>query len=119
MNPSQLTSDVILADLARSLDDAEEFVCRVLQTMTGIRRQNQVTRGDIIVRLGIRGTGRRPNYRIDFVAPPAAFKAIDGNSHEPFPGNDDISRPENWSTRASTYGEVQSLLGELRKVRRV
>lgn len=107
---SNLPSDVTLADILTQLDQPEEFTRRVLQTMVNYGKQH----GDLLLRLGITGNGRRPNYRLDSANTSQPLAAIDGNSHKPFAPHEDIRAPRNWSTQPMVLAEVQDVLGKIR-----
>ena len=113
MQGQGLEKNATLRDVSRTLDDAEEFVRRV----SGVMWEAHKAHGDIVMRLGITGAGRRPNYRLETASNGQPFEAIDGNNHEPWPPGFDYGAPANWSTATMTLDDVRSLLGELRAIR--
>lgn len=107
-----LSHDAIIADVVSSLENAEEYVRRVLTTLVTVRREQ----GEVVVRIGIRGKGVLPNYRIDRAGESGqSINAFDGTTHKPFTDVRSIDT-SNWSTRSMTYDEVRGLLGSIRGV---
>jgi hypothetical protein len=95
-------------DLRLTRGDAEEFVRRMLGSMHVERK----ARGEIVVRLGITGTGVAPNYRFD--APDGVpLVAYNGADHKPWPVAEHFQDPQNWSDAAWSYDELAAYRGEL------
>ena len=75
--------------------------------------QRQKEDGDVIVRIGITGSGRRPSYRIESVDGTGDPIAFDAQTQRPFSGVN-VNSPRNWSTIAMTFQEVADLLTTIR-----
>jgi len=69
--------------------------------------------GEVVVRLGIIGTGQAPNYRLEDGSE-RPFMAIDGATHRPCPDGEAFDTSENWSSNVMTEDEVKNLIGEIR-----
>ena len=104
--PKALPDDVTLGDLTSKLAKPENF----LRSVIGVMRSAAKVHGDVVIRLGITGTGRLPNYRIEDAATRTPIKAIDGNNHEPWTGFEDFAAPANWSSQVMTRADVENVL---------
>jgi hypothetical protein len=110
MPTETIANDATIGDVLATLDNAEEYVRRLLSTMGAMRPQH----GAVVVRIGITGKGVMPNYRIDHAGEPSrSISAFDGQTHKPFTDVRNIDT-ENWSTRSLTYDEVRGVLGQIR-----
>lgn len=110
----RLDPDATLRSVISSLLDPDDFVSRAFGVVHVATKEH----GSVLMRLGVTGTGKLPNYRLDSAATGQPIVAIDGNNHAPWAGPSDISRPDNWSTATMTKGEIEALLGELRNFKR-
>ena len=106
----QLPADITLRDIRTRLADDDAYVRRVFGVMHRATRDH----GDIAVRLGITGTGKIPNYRIETIGNGKPLFAVDGATHERWPDDYGFAQPGNWSAIATSYAEVRALLGEMR-----
>ncbi len=107
--PNALPRDVTLEDFVTTLDDPVKFIRGVI----GVIHENAKEHGDIVIRFGITGTGRLPNYRIEDAATNTPIKAIDGNGHRPWKPHEEFTAPDNWSTRTMTRTQVEDVLSSL------
>jgi len=114
-----LPPDVTIADVVADLEDASEYLRRVLGNMRFCQKRH----GDACLRIGITGKrgqskGLAPSYRIDYPAGPDAdgmtiYNGFGGRSHSAFtPIN---VRETNWSRGHATIQEVQKLYDGLHK----
>lgn len=117
-----LSPDATIADVLADLEDAEEYLRRVLGNMRFCQKRH----GDARLRIGVTGKrspgkGLAPSYRIDYSVPategdaaePAIYNGLGGTSHSAFtPIN---VRETNWSRGHATIQEVQKLYDGLRK----
>lgn len=108
--PTALAQDATLRDVLPSLPNPESFVRQVV----GVMHEAAKEHGEIVVRLGITGTGKAPNYRIEDANSGAPLIALDGANHQRWPDGENFSAATNWSSAAMTKDEVAKLLGELR-----
>lgn len=110
MSRTPIARDATITDVLRTLADPEEYVRRVLSTVSSIRSKH----GSVVVRIGVTGNGFLPNYRIDHSGTSCEpINAFDGATHKPFTDVANIDT-ENWSTCSMTYDEVRELLGRIR-----
>ena len=110
MSPPDIEPDATIADVVRKLNKPEDYVRGVLGVMVAERHQH----GAVVVRIGIRGTGAMPNYRIDLAAEPSPpIQAYDGQTHRGFTDVRNIDT-DNWSSRSMTFEEVRGLIGAIR-----
>jgi hypothetical protein len=59
----------------------------------------------------VTGIDNQPNYRIDHAGEPVRpIEVFDGKSHNPFTR----TNTPNWSTRSTTFHELQQLIGRIR-----
>lgn len=73
--------------------------------------------GDVLLRLGVTGTGKLPNYRLE--SPDGSvIEAFDGNNHQPWPTGSSVLDGANWSSATMTLAEVEALLSEERRLER-
>ena len=106
-----LEADATLRSVLGTLDDKINFIPDAYAVINRYNRQH----GPVVLRLGVSrlSKGKRPNYRIDDAQTGNLVAVIDGNSHQPWTG-DEINLTGAWSTAAMTHAEVQELLGEVR-----
>jgi hypothetical protein len=112
--PNTLPKDVTLRDLLQKFENPDDFVRRAF----GVLHDASKEHGDVVMRLGLTGTGKRPNYRLEEAATGRPIVAIDGNNHQPWPGDEDFTSAANWSERVMSKNEVAELLAEIRNFRR-
>ena len=108
-----LPKDATLHDVLPSLDKPESFVRQVV----GVLHEATKGHGNIVMRLGVTGTGQAPNYRIEHAAGGAPIMAFDGANHKPWPDGENFSSASNWSEAVMTKDEVANLLGAIRGYR--
>lgn len=108
-----LPKDVTLRDVLPSLDKPKSFVRQVV----GVMHEAAKDHGDIIMRLGVTGTGRAPNYRLESAAGGVPIMALDGANHKRWADGESFSSAPNWSTAVMTKDEVATLLGDIRGYR--
>ncbi len=104
-----LEANVTLRDLVGKLNDPVAFIRGVI----GVMHETKKEHGDVVVRLGLTGTGKLPNYRLDSAVTGQPIQAFDGNGHGAWKGEEDFTAPTNWSTEAMTRTEVEDVLAEL------
>jgi hypothetical protein len=137
-----LGDNATIADVTDKLNKPTEYVRRVLENMWDCKRQF----GSSLVRIGVLGEGRAPNYRIEYSKEdtnwPSVFVVYYGLSHAkaedlgespsadlstvlsggsikyngPWP-NRTLMR-ENWSSQTMSLDEVADVLGRLRQRKR-
>ena len=85
----------------------------------GVLHRYQREHGPVVLRLGVSklSKGKRPNYRIDDASTGSLVAAIDGNTHQPWVG-DEPNLTGAWSSIAMSYEEVKELLSEVREQER-
>ncbi|NEU12838.1 hypothetical protein G3T14_11915 [Methylobacterium sp. BTF04] len=119
---THLSPDATIADVVADLEDAEEYLRRVLGNMRFCQKRH----GDAHLRIGVTGKrnpgkGLAPSYRIDYSAAAvdgaapelAIYNGFGGTSHSAFtPTN---VRETNWSRGHATIQEVQKLYDALRR----
>jgi hypothetical protein len=110
-----------VADILDSLDNPAEYVRQIIGNFVG----GQYDRDKAVVRIGVAGIGFAPNYKIEYpqdlelgpgvLVPLHAAQIYHGRNHKEitaFANHD--TREEHWSTRATTFAELQALIGVLR-----
>ena len=107
--PADLPRNSTLRELKPTLLNAESFVRRVL----GVMLREKRTHGPVVIRLGITGTGKAPNYRIEDAGGTAVL-AIDGANHEAWSEGAKFEEPENWSSATMSEQDIKDLIGEIR-----
>lgn len=114
MAREQIPRNATIADVLPTLADQEDYVRRVLSTLSGMRREH----GDVVVRIGVTGKGFLPNYRVDHAGELSVpISAFDGATHKPFSEVASIDT-DNWSTGSMTLDDVRGLLGRIRGLSR-
>ncbi len=109
-----LPDDATLRDLLATLDNKDAFVSQVF----GVAHHASKEHGDIVIRLGVTGTGKVPNYRIEDATSGMPIIAINGANHQPWPEGEEFSAPNNWSRATMTKAQIEELLGEIRNFKR-
>lgn len=112
-----------IADILPTLAKPEDVLCDILGRMYEARKASGSDTA--YVRIGIGGAGKMPCYRILHDARDGEPDS-DGNIFNAYwYGNHPLENPTSsvhnasWSTRASSMGEIEALLGSLRgKMRR-
>ncbi|MGE3477028.1 MAG: hypothetical protein AB7H70_14600 [Rhodospirillaceae bacterium] len=121
-NPNNIPTEATIADITATLDNATEYVRRVLANMAVCKRKY----GKAFVRIGTTGRGIAPHYRVDPGANfmeqmeddavwQAHFMAFHGRSHKQLPWGFGELKGEHWSSGKMSFEEIQSLLGLLRQ----
>lgn len=105
-------TDATLRSVLPTLDSRANFV----PAAYGVLHRYQREHGPVVLRLGVSklSKGKRPNYRIDDASTGRLVAAIDGNTHQPWVG-DEPDLTGAWSTTAMSYEEVRKLLSEIRE----
>ena len=120
----QMTSNCRISDLVHSLSDPITYPREVLGNFASYRYDPETSK----VRIGITGTGKAPNYKIEepnvavtlivrshpieMTMTPA--RTFDGRNHREMTEHDDHERHgENWSTDAMSFAELKALLSSL------
>lgn len=127
MAEDTLAADTVIADVVRTLKNPEDYVCRVLIRM----KQCENAHGASLVRIGVTGRGVTPNFAVEYpndMGGAEVFEAYYGVNGDPMEdlgtlldelmgkaAPDHVMVFRNWSTRTMTYGQVQAVLGEIRK----
>ncbi len=109
-----LSKDAKLGDLLALLDNPEGYVREVFGVMHAANKAH----GDIVVRLGVTGTGKFPNYRIEPSQGGEPIFAVDGANHKRWPEGENFGDPANWSSSTMSTDQVRDLLGDIRNYRR-
>lgn len=101
-----LDASVTVGDVADRLRNPVAYLRRALDAVHVAQRRNP----GATFRLGRKGDGAYPNYRVD--APDGSLvSAHNGRSHGELTGKDSLAE-ENWSRASSPLAEVQRLLRE-------
>lgn len=103
-----LPKDVTLRDLHATLIDQEMFVAKALHVLRGELKNHP----DVRLRLGITGSGRMPNYRVE--TGNEVLFPIDGSTHKRWEDGYRFSEPNNWSEKTTSFQELEGLLREIR-----
>ncbi len=103
-----LPDDATFKDLRIPPNQAERFLRNVL----GVMRKAQKAEGEVRVRMGTTGTGQAPNYRFED-SDGRPFMAIDGANHQLWPEGSVFEGPDNWSSAAASYEDVETMLRSL------
>ncbi len=107
---TSLSQDATLRDVLPSLDNPENFVRQALGVMHDATKEH----GSVVMRLGITGTGRAPNYRLENAETGDPIMALDGANHRRWPDGEIFLAAPNWSTAVMSKDAVANLLGEIR-----
>lgn len=107
--PADLPKDATLRELQPTLLNAESFIRKVLGVMVREKRNH----GPVVMRLGVTGTGKSPNYRVEDLDG-RAILAIDGANHEAWSDDARFEGPENWSNATMSEQDIKDLIGEIR-----
>lgn len=101
-----ISSNATLHDVVGTHFNIDQFVALVFDTMRKAKKEH----GPVVIRLGVTGAGKLPNFRLDAVS--GAWKsAFDGVTRQPFdPGDNEV----NWSTEVMHFNDVEALLRKLR-----
>lgn len=111
--PNSLPKNATLRDILPSLNKPESYVRQVVGVMHDATKEH----GQIVMRLGVTGTGRIPNYRIERAESGTPVMALDGANHKRWPDGENFAAALNWSTTVMNKEEVAALLGEIRGYR--
>jgi hypothetical protein len=130
-----LGRDVTIANLLETLARPEDYVRGVLENLYACLSQRSGSqKGDLFVRIGVTGNGIVPHYRIDYfsskglgnISVCATFGAFDGRTHKKIAlleeasiqRDESILLDQNWSTRSTTFKEIENLLGQIRDIKK-
>jgi hypothetical protein len=115
--------DARIVDVIHALDDPVEYVRGIVGSFYSFPFDKDVA----VVRIGVSGKGRIPNYSIEEYGETVSTTLPSGGSistnirlRHCFHGRhhkeilDDSFRGEKWSSASMSFAEVQSLLGHLR-----
>lgn len=124
----QIAPNATIADVVDRLTSPEDYVRGVLGNLFANNAE-----GSAVVRIGVKGRGLVPHYRLDRMSPGFSLSdkpptpvfsvigAFHGRNHKPLVDEleaPDILRDENWSGGFMTLNEVQTLIGAIRGPRR-
>lgn len=131
MTRSTIPEDATISDILSKLDNPVDYVREVWRNMMRISARHS----SVVVRIGITGVGRRPNYQIDPAGRTDALverlmldetdakgaKRLDAkiDAYHVFSGEDHVEQTTwdranaSWSTRHMTLDEVKGLLDRL------
>jgi hypothetical protein len=77
----KLPPDATINDVLSTLTKPVEYLSRVYARMNAAQKAHE----GVVVRIGVRGTGQIPNYRIDHAGESGqSMTAFDGQTHKPF-----------------------------------
>ncbi len=110
MSGKSLAADATLETVWGSLREPDNFIAGVMMSMSRLRSRGE----DVVVRIGITGTGYQPNYRVEDDRREEPNVAYNGANHQPFPDDEQLPTHQTWSSRTMGYGQ----LAQLRKDRR-
>ena len=110
MHTNAIPSDSTIKSIWHQLEKPDVFTADVMGRMHGLRPRGL----GLVVRIGVTGTGKRPNYRVEDVTEAIASVAYNGDNHEPFPADEQVASSKTWSSASMTYLE----LADLRKTNR-
>ncbi|CDN51679.1 hypothetical protein [Neorhizobium galegae] len=109
----KLPEDATIRSINGQLGRPEEYVRQVLENMRGCS-------GECQVRIGIVSNSNYPDYEIsmlhyegDDVAGIQCLAVVGGKANREIPPGDDLHN-QAWSSAASSFADIQQLLGELR-----
>lgn len=102
MHTGSIPRNSTIATVWSSLSARERYVSEVLGKMHLMRKLGE----DLVVRIGITGTGKQPNYRIEDRREELASIAYDGATHKPFPDEEQLGATTTWSASEMRYMEV-------------
>jgi hypothetical protein len=124
-----LAPDATIADIVSKLRESEEYVRRALGNFHALLKEPTAQ-----ITVGVTGNGAYPNYKIDppFLAGDdplakellssepvygviAPTRVFNGRTHHLLIDPERV-RNEHWSRRSMTFIELQTLLGEIRKL---
>lgn len=112
-----MKDDAKIEDVVPTLSNPIEY----LRGIVGSFVEHGFDRGKSIVRIGVTGRGIVPNYSIEtpceqqlgpLHSSVSERKVFNGSSHNEI--LDDSPYGDGWSSRSSTFDEVQDLLGKVR-----
>jgi hypothetical protein len=113
---NDLPPDATIPGILDQLIDRVSYVRGVLGNMGPYRLRE----GSAVVRIGITGEGKAPNYRLecqpgeDGARDTAKDQAFNGSGHKVF-RDDSVLREEHWSKQASSFEDIQGLMGRLNR----
>jgi len=108
---STLPQNATILDILSTHYRAADFTANILAIMRRAERE----RGPVVVKLGVTGAGKLPNFRIDSLEGDWSLGAFDGVSYQPFETG---SEKDNWSSKGMDFKEVEELLRKLRNFKR-
>ncbi len=105
MHNNSIPSDSTLDTVWLSLSKPKDFASGVMQSMHSMRKL-----GDRVhVRLGVTGTGKAPNYRVEDRLNELPSVAYNGANHQPFDDDEQLQTVSTWSSKTMAYDEVAAL----------
>lgn len=108
-----LPKNATLRDLLSTLDHPDAFISKAFGVINHATKEH----GVVVMRLGITGTGKAPNYRIES-ANGEPIRAFNGANHEPWPDGESFTGRDTWSDETMSKADVEALLGEIRNFKR-
>ncbi len=103
--PDTLPPDASFRDVVLTLPDARRYFASVYQIM----RKSEQDHGACFARIGVKGTGVMPNFRIEN-EDGTIKKAYDGVRFIPF--TEPRTHDPNWSSHATSTNEMKNLAEE-------
>ncbi|CCV06480.1 conserved hypothetical protein [Mesorhizobium metallidurans STM 2683] len=115
MLKDRIPTDSTIASIANCLENPDHYVSQVYGKA---RRATKEHGNSVAVRIGVLGTGAKPNYRTERVGESDSvflvLASYRGDNHMPlFEVNDDLES-SNWSERTMSVEELGELLGKIR-----
>ena len=119
-----IAPDSKVSDIVGTLSNPTEYVRRIIENFVG----DKFDRQNAVVRIGVTGAGIVPHYKIEYPTiikiagvdhSMKAARIYHGSSHKEMKtfANED-AREEHWSTASMSFGDLTTLIGELRKKRK-
>jgi hypothetical protein len=131
-----IAHDATIADILGTLAKPEDYVRGVLENLYSCLSERPGSqKRDLVVRIGVTGRGIVPHYQIEYFdevdlsvgrrTVPVTFGGFDGRTHKKIAvleeasiqREESILIDENWSTRTTTFKEVENILGQIRDLK--
>jgi len=107
--PKAIPHNSTVATVWSHLVNQRDYVSGLLYKM----RQCRAAHGNAHVKIGIRGTGQRPYYRVFYLEPQNPIEIIFGSyydNHEPLESG--FAETGNWSVKSMSFDEVQDFFAD-------
>lgn len=105
MTADKIDPSSTLADVWWRISGPDAYAADIMGSMHKLRPRGE----DVVVRIGVTGTGQRPNYRVEDQRGELASIAYDGATHLPFPDKEQSGATRTWSTQILSYQDVADL----------